>query len=334
LYKRLDTVSFRDYLEFYDAMGEPDIMGRESDWVAGRRETQFASIRYEIYRLFGFIDLEFCAMLPHANIDFHYELGPNYFEIGYVTEGSFHLETENYSDSVICPAHLYVSPPSGSRGRIIYYKDRALRKLSFFAHRADDEATRDVLGESGGQLWAEVVMAGKEEKSDLYPLITPPPHVINALIHAANCNYPHRVRRLFFENIFREILLRLIAHGLPEDKIPEDMDKFEMERIKSVPGILMERLDSPPSIPELARELSINSTRLKIGFKKIFGKPIYSYHRDACLERAALMLLDTNRSVCEIASDAGYSGGGNFTNAFKKRYGVSPSRYRRKDGFL
>jgi AraC-like DNA-binding protein len=94
----------------------------------------------------------------------------------------------------------------------------------------------------------------------------------------------------------------------------------------------MARLDSPPSIFEIARVLSMNTTKLKQGFKKIFGKPIYAYHHSMCLDRATIMLLNTNKSVLEIAIDAGYSGSGNFCNAFKKHYGVSPSQYRRKGG--
>jgi transcriptional regulator GlxA family with amidase domain len=79
----------------------------------------------------------------------------------------------------------------------------------------------------------------------------------------------------------------------------------------------MERIDSPPSITELARDLSVSAAKLKRGFKKIFGKPIYAYHRDICLERAADMLLDTNRSISDITLDTGYSGLGNFSKAFK-----------------
>jgi AraC-like DNA-binding protein len=94
----------------------------------------------------------------------------------------------------------------------------------------------------------------------------------------------------------------------------------------------MARLDSPPSIAALARELSMNATKLQSGFKKIFGKSIYACHRDTCLERAAMMLLDTDKSIFEVAADAGYSGSGNHRHAFKKRYGISPSHYRRKNG--
>jgi AraC-like DNA-binding protein len=165
---------------------------------------------------------------------------------------------------------------------------------------------------------------------DSYPLMTPPPDIANSFLHIANCNYPPRLKRMFFENVLREILLRLIAHKLPGDEMSSNIDELDAEKIKSVPGILMDRLDSPPSIFEIARELSMNATKLKQGFKKIFGKPIYAYHHSVCLDRATIMLLNTNKSVFEIAIDAGYSNGGNFCNAFKKRYGLSPSQYRRK----
>ena len=47
------------------------------------------------------------------------------------------------------------------------------------------------------------------------------------------------------------------------------------------------------------------------------------------LSLAATLLLETDKSVLEIASDVGYSNSGNFGSAFKRRYGVSPVRYRR-----
>jgi AraC-like DNA-binding protein len=110
------------------------------------------------------------------------------------------------------------------------------------------------------------------------------------------------------------------------------LNVFETEQIKRIPQIMMNRIDAPPSIAELARELMMNTTTMKQGFKKIFGSPIYTHHRHACLELAAVMLLDTKKTVFEIAIDVGYSCSVNFCYAFKKRYGVSPGRYRLKRG--
>jgi AraC-like DNA-binding protein len=72
---------------------------------------------------------------------------------------------------------------------------------------------------------------------------------------------------------------------------------------------------------------------MKRGFKKMFGEPIFTHHRNMRLELAAAMLLDTRQSILEISVNAGYSDCGNFCNAFKKRYGISPGQYR-KNGKL
>jgi AraC-like DNA-binding protein len=129
------------------------------------------------------------------------------------------------------------------------------------------------------------------------------------------------------ESKFREILTRIIANETSAEE--SRAADFETEQIKRIPQILMCRIDARPSIEELAHELMMNTTTMKKGFKKIFGSPIYAYHRDMCLELAAAMLLDTKKPVFEIAIDVGYSCSVNFCYAFKKRYGISPGRYRR-----
>jgi AraC-like DNA-binding protein len=160
---------------------------------------------------------------------------------------------------------------------------------------------------------------------------TTPPDIANSFLQIVDCDYPSLLKRLFIESKFREILTRIIAH---EVRVEEPFGSaFETEKIKTIPEILMKRIDTPPSIKELANELSINATTMKSAFKRIFGLPIYAYHRNVCLELAAAMLLDTKKTVSEIAIDIGYSSSVNFCYAFKKRYGISPGQYR-KNGNL
>ena len=47
------------------------------------------------------------------------------------------------------------------------------------------------------------------------------------------------------------------------------------------------------------------------------------------LQRAALELVSTADSVTEIALRCGFSDGNYFKDAFKKKYGVTPSKYRK-----
>lgn len=334
MFKRCDTVTFRDYAEFYDVTAEFGSTTNMSGWSAFRCDAPFISISQETFRLFDIIDLTIGQQLPSANIEYPYELQQDYFEIGYVTEGSFRLLTEGCEDGVINPNRLYISPPTGSRGVMAFRKDVPFKTLSFYAMYEFEKVMKKILGERGVKFWDEMIGSNNVAGERLYPIMSPPPDVVNSLLHVANCNYPHRVRLMFFENMLPNILLRIIAHKLPDDEKLSDLNAFETEQIRSVPGILTERLNLPPSIQELARELAMSATKLKRGFKKIFGKPIYAYHYSACMERAAIMLLDTSKSVSEIAMDSGYSTIGNFSNAFKKHYGVSPSQYRRKSSAL
>jgi AraC-like DNA-binding protein len=329
MFKRRDTVIFDDYAEFYDVTAEFGSTTNMLDWSAFRCDAPFISISQETYRLFDMIDLTIRQQLPSVNIEYPYELQHGYFEIGYVTEGAFQHLTEGYEDGVIGPNRLYISPPTGSRGVMAFREDEPLKTLSFYAMCEFEKVMNKILGERGAELWDEIIGFSRAPMERLYPVMTPPPDVVNSLLHVANCSYPHRVRLMFFENMLQNILLGIIAHKLPDDEKLSDLNAFEAEQIRSVPGILTERIDLPPSIQELARELSMSATKLKRGFKKIFGKPIYAYHYSVCMERAAIMLLDTNKSVSEIAMDSGYSTIGNFSNAFKKHHGVSPSQYRR-----
>jgi AraC-like DNA-binding protein len=145
---------------------------------------------------------------------------------------------------------------------------------------------------------------------------------------ARACAVNFRNQAEFFEEIAEK------GKAISSDNIEEPrIGVYEAEQIKRIPQILMDRIDAPPSITELARELLMNTTTMKQGFKNIFGSPIYAYHRNMCLDLAAAMLLDTKKPVFEIAVDVGYSCSVNFCYAFKKRYGISPGQYR-KNGKL
>jgi AraC-like DNA-binding protein len=72
----------------------------------------------------------------------------------------------------------------------------------------------------------------------------------------------------------------------------------------------------------------MNSKKLAKGFKMIYGDTIFRYLRKLCLQRASLLLLDTDKFISEIAYDMGYSNPSNFCYAFKKEYGMTPLQYR------
>lgn len=84
------------------------------------------------------------------------------------------------------------------------------------------------------------------------------------------------------------------------------------------------------SLEELAAEQGVSVSHLQKLFKQTYGVPVYHYVKEYRLEQAAVELVRTQRSITQIAQNAGYDNASKFSESFKKRYGATPSQYRAK----
>lgn len=323
------SVNFRNHVEFFDAIAE---MGKITSHDGNEVlicETPFATVRQERHIISDSVDLNIFKIFPKADIYMPFEFDSDYLEVEYALEGTCYLMRKNGYDDILpfSSKHFGISPQSSFLGCMVYRKDQPCETISFHTTR---KTVNELLGEIVSDLWAEAFRSDDHERNSL-SIAAASPDIINSFLQIVHCDYPSLIKRLFIESKFREILTRIIAREVRIEKFSGN--DFETEQIKKIPGILMERIYTPPSIKELANELSINTTAMKHGFKHIFGLPIYAYHRNVCLELAAAMLLNTKKTVSEIAIDIGYSCSVNFCYAFKKRYGISPGQYRKNGKF-
>ena len=103
----------------------------------------------------------------------------------------------------------------------------------------------------------------------------------------------------------------------------------DVERLERARHVLLERMDSPPSLAELARTVALNEFKLKAGFRALFGTSVFGYLRDHRLDRARRLLLEErDASVTEIAARVGYRNPSKFATAFRRRFGRPPSALR------
>ncbi len=65
-----------------------------------------------------------------------------------------------------------------------------------------------------------------------------------------------------------------------------------------------------------------------ITFKKETGKTFISWLTDYRMDHAADLMLETNEKSYKIAERVGYQDANYFSYVFKKRFGMSPSKYR------
>jgi AraC-like DNA-binding protein len=103
----------------------------------------------------------------------------------------------------------------------------------------------------------------------------------------------------------------------------------DLKRIHEARDHLAQHYASPPTIPQLARVVGMNQTKLKAGFKQTFQQTIYAYILQRRMEATAQLLAEREFSVAEIAYRVGYEYPANFSCAFKRYYGCSPRQWKR-----
>ena len=105
--------------------------------------------------------------------------------------------------------------------------------------------------------------------------------------------------------------------------------QYDIECINNAKKFIDADITSHHTIPEIVTHAGISSTKLKAGFKKIFHTSIYQYYHEQKMQKALHLLENTDKSVKQISMHLGYRYPVNFTYAFKKRFGKSPSRWNR-----
>lgn len=103
----------------------------------------------------------------------------------------------------------------------------------------------------------------------------------------------------------------------------------DVNRVNEARDILMDQFQRPPTIPQLARLVGVNQTKLKSLFKAIFGYTIHEFTQKCRMDRAADLITMSDIGVAEVAYAVGYDHPASFTHAFKAYFGHAPSQIRR-----
>jgi AraC-like DNA-binding protein len=84
------------------------------------------------------------------------------------------------------------------------------------------------------------------------------------------------------------------------------------------------------TLTELAEHLHCSERHFSRLFREEFGVPLRARQIELRLQRAQQLLGDSDAKIINVAYDSGYRHLGLFNAMFKKRFGVTPSEWRRK----
>ncbi len=153
------------------------------------------------------------------------------------------------------------------------------------------------------------------------------PTIYNTIQDIQNCKYVGLTRKIYLEAKVYELIALMNEHN--EKQITDyKLNAKDEACIQQAAFIIRNNLEQPCSIIDLARMVGVNQTKLKIGFKSVFGNTVFGYLQEIRMHQAKKHLLDTDMSVQEISLLLGYQNTSNFSNAFKKIHGYSPMKMR------
>lgn len=154
-----------------------------------------------------------------------------------------------------------------------------------------------------------------------------------ALQQILHCPFQGITKRVYLESKVWELMALLVEQELKLHEVqkskhcvhslkPDDVDRIHQAKI-----ILLQHLDNPPSLIELARQVGLNDCTLKRGFRQVFGTTVFGYLHDYRLEQARQLLEERRLNISEIAQAIGFSNRSYFAAAFRKKFGVPPREY-------
>ena len=111
---------------------------------------------------------------------------------------------------------------------------------------------------------------------------------------------------------------------------PRALDYVETgKRLQPLLQHLDAHLADPINVPGMARLANMSTSRLHAYFSDRLGCTPMGYVTQLRLKRAATLLSQWRHpSIKEVAAETGFANGSHLSREFKRRYGLSPSRFR------
>ena len=261
-----------------------------------------------------------------GQFDFHKENRGGIVSLSFNLKGDYEIQQNGHTYRVHPGQHNLIH----THGHSNTFKNLGLEGESF-SIEIDPKAFYEIAKDGNDTLKTFLDRMLTNEPAVLSPasLIIHPKlqQAIQAIIH---CPYAGSLKKLFLLSKSIEILVlqaeaydRYLNQKKSYKRIPGEIDQLVYAR-----EYMEMHMTDPPTLSELSKEIGLNEYKLKRGFKALYGCTVFTYLSSFRLEKAQYELQHTTKTIAEISAELGYCSSQHFSNAFKKRFGVSPSQSR------
>lgn len=266
------------------------------------------------------IQCDVCFKKPFTYL---FDISERFIEISSVETSDLVYElTDSHDVKVTKGIHIHINAidnrgvlfiPADTR---LTYTSYVIRETVYTDYFPDPEPETDLLAPGNAFIASKI---------STFPQLT---RILSDLNH---CGMGGRIKKLYYQNKALEALCLISNHiGRHRGQYPcIPVLPGDRAAVRTVKQILKDRMQTPPTIPVMAKEAGVNTSKLKQIFKQETGRTIFGYLRSIRLETAISQMEDPYATISSISLNVGYNSPGKFAAAFKKQYGVNPGQYLR-----
>jgi AraC family transcriptional regulator len=153
--------------------------------------------------------------------------------------------------------------------------------------------------------------------------------LVTAAGRAAGRALRHRAPALYADSIAQLLATHLLYGPEPDHAAEVPPAGLGDAAVRRITAYMHERLDQDVSLDDLAAQTNVSKYHLLRSFARSTGFTPHRYLVHLRMERAAELLRGTGQPVLQISTACGYRSPGQFTAAFRRRFGVAPTEFRR-----
>lgn len=125
------------------------------------------------------------------------------------------------------------------------------------------------------------------------------------------------------------LALEDLIDPIDSDGLPA-LSANEIDRIMLAKGHIDAHFLSAPTVKDIAAVAGLNRNSLFYGFKRKFGMSVSEYIHTRRLEHAKMLIEHSDQNLLDIAEQTGFRHQSSFITAFRKHYGITPGKLRRR----
>lgn len=322
-----DPSKFRKKFQRFGKIGEYRLLSETEDCIIVRVENETGEGDMIIYYVFDGVVLMYN--------DFHmssyhsmYQSIETIFAVDYCREGTLTMEWENGRYYMKNSGNICIDSRVHHKG-MVYFPTNHYHGITigFVSDLAEKTFNQQVPG-------IPINLRAIREKfceKDGYSIIQNDSRLQN--IFTDLYRVPEEAKLPYFRAKVLELLVCLSTMEIKQQKGSQlegvYFYKDNVEKTRSIQKLITENMDCNYTIKALATEFDISQTGLKMCFKSLYGKPIYTWLKEYRIGKAKEYLTHRKEmSIGEIANAVGYSSQAKFGVVFKKLCGMTPREYR------